>query len=1144
MGSLPAGSGLGLVGGRFWALANDDDDLQNTPAASPTPSDIVCESILVGYSEEQVAESIDGFVPDSDPAWEELTANDEDRVEVLRRVIYQRTSANAVRPWKGPLPKRLHLRRQDLLLGYLLQWWLARGRIFSELRCLLVRGAALLVLEKVVLVLIIAVAAVDSMDTEVMQIIGTSLPVVQVVVGRIGTPEEVLGEEPINGIVPSSHPKIPDFAPWSYDGVHYDLEVEVEKVPQNEPNDDDILMADGEDRDKDHEDANDQHSDQSRDNTNPHASSNKEKPLIGGASSTSKLPMETLRFGSFDVTSTPYNLGSEFVQKEANEQAPFVSIQRSVSTSKMEVSTHLITQENRKASSAVPLARRAEPLHMLEHDNTQEACCQISPTSPIERDVPSIMRDSKQEASRPSTPVSSHSLSNSKQQVISSKYDNLVEETTSDQHFDSVVTGKTHNEITNDDVISFGGIPDPTSCDRRFSQRIQEKPDADDMLIGRAMRAAKLRDAETTSGLSIDQTASILNLSESEILNNASDIGVSMGTSSKNIANVVYGEFSVKFRVRSKVDGFKWALVAVYGAAQLEFKPDFLADLVRICGDETLPIMVGGDFNIIRRQNEKNNDNFDTRWSTMFNMVIESLNLREIHLSDRQYTWANSLTIPTYEKLDRVLTTVEWEQKYPLVTVQALQRAISDHTPLLVDSGEANHRGNKNVFSFELSWFEREGFMDLITKEWGTHLGGSTSVEIWQNKIRNLRRVLRGWAKNQSGIYKKEKERLTKLIDELDVKAESAQLNSIDRNIKMDAEIRLQKLLREEEMKWALRAKVMNVVHGDDNTKFFHMIANGKHRKKIITQLEQDEGTIIGHENLKVYISEYYRSLFGAPDETMISLDETNVQDIPQLNEQENEVLSARFTEQELQLFHLNFGTITLLPKKVDAMRIQQFRPICLLNVSFKIFTKTSTNRLTKIADSVVQPAQSPFMPGRHILEGVVVLHETLHEIHTKKLDGVIFKVDFEKAYDKVKLARWDMICRPKDQGGLGIENLEVKNKCLLSKWLYRISTETEGMWIQILRNKYLTSRTLAQATVILRATSWIRTWSSLSLADNRELMGIGCNRWEMAARVIFNRLLKWGFAGQKIALQNRTRIMKLHNLKNKHSRTCLEPQS
>ena len=104
-----------------------------------------------------------------------------------------------------------------------------------------------------------------------------------------------------------------------------------------------------------------------------------------------------------------------------------------------------------------------------------------------------------------------------------------------------------------------------------------------------------------------------------------------------------------------------------------------------------------------------------------------------------------------------------------------------------------------------------------------------------------------------------------------------------------------------------------------------------------------------------------------------------------------------------LQLFKLNFGTITLLPKKAEVIRIEQFRPICLLNVSFKIFTKVGTNRLTQIAHSVVQPTQTAYMPDRHILEGVVVLHETLHEIHSKKLDGVVFKVDFEKAYDKLK---------------------------------------------------------------------------------------------------------------------------------------------
>ena len=105
----------------------------------------------------------------------------------------------------------------------------------------------------------------------------------------------------------------------------------------------------------------------------------------------------------------------------------------------------------------------------------------------------------------------------------------------------------------------------------------------------------------------------------------------------------------------------------------------------------------------------------------------------------------------------------------------------------------------------------------------------------------------------------------------------------------------------------------------------------------------------------------------------------------------------------QLKLYRLNFGKIVLLPKIQEAERIQQYRPICLLNVSFKIFTKVATIRLHLVADHVVKPIQTAFMQGRNILDGVVVLHETVHELHTKKLNGVIFKIDFEKAYDKVK---------------------------------------------------------------------------------------------------------------------------------------------
>jgi hypothetical protein len=105
----------------------------------------------------------------------------------------------------------------------------------------------------------------------------------------------------------------------------------------------------------------------------------------------------------------------------------------------------------------------------------------------------------------------------------------------------------------------------------------------------------------------------------------------------------------------------------------------------------------------------------------------------------------------------------------------------------------------------------------------------------------------------------------------------------------------------------------------------------------------------------------------------------------------------------ELPIFSLNFGVITLLPKVQEANVIQQYRPICLLNVSFKIFTKVATLRINLIADKVISPTQTAFMRGRNILEGVVILHETVHELHRKKLNGVILKIDFEKAYDKVK---------------------------------------------------------------------------------------------------------------------------------------------
>ena len=102
----------------------------------------------------------------------------------------------------------------------------------------------------------------------------------------------------------------------------------------------------------------------------------------------------------------------------------------------------------------------------------------------------------------------------------------------------------------------------------------------------------------------------------------------------------------------------------------------------------------------------------------MFNAVINSLDLREIALSGRNFTWANNLTIPTFEKLDRVLVSTDWEEKFPLVTVSALERFPSDHTPLLLNTGATTHNRQPPLFKFDLAWLQRDGFVDMVSEVW------------------------------------------------------------------------------------------------------------------------------------------------------------------------------------------------------------------------------------------------------------------------------------------------------------------------------------------------------------------------------------------------------------------------------------------
>jgi hypothetical protein len=123
----------------------------------------------------------------------------------------------------------------------------------------------------------------------------------------------------------------------------------------------------------------------------------------------------------------------------------------------------------------------------------------------------------------------------------------------------------------------------------------------------------------------------------------------------------------------------------------------------------------------------------------LFNAVIDGLNLKEIQLTGQKYTWANNLANPTFEKLDRVLITTEWEEKYPITTVCALSRDVSDRTPLLLNFDDSSLMATQPMFKFELGWLLRDGFMDIVRDIWSHMVVGRTPMEKWQGKIRRLR---------------------------------------------------------------------------------------------------------------------------------------------------------------------------------------------------------------------------------------------------------------------------------------------------------------------------------------------------------------------------------------------------------------------
>jgi hypothetical protein len=138
------------------------------------------------------------------------------------------------------------------------------------------------------------------------------------------------------------------------------------------------------------------------------------------------------------------------------------------------------------------------------------------------------------------------------------------------------------------------------------------------------------------------------------------------------------------------------------------------------------------------------------------------------------------------------------------------------------------------------------------------------------------------------------------------------------------------------------------------------------------------------------------------------------------------------WNKDELDIFRINFSLLILIPKEADVVPIQKFRPIALTNCTFKIFSKCATNRLGLVSEELISQNHAAFIKRRY---------KIIHDVAHNSQSGFIFKLDYEKAYDKVNR---EFMFKMLESRGFSPRWIKIL-KSLLDNWSVRVRINDEN---------------------------------------------------------------------------------------------------
>ena len=182
----------------------------------------------------------------------------------------------------------------------------------------------------------------------------------------------------------------------------------------------------------------------------------------------------------------------------------------------------------------------------------------------------------------------------------------------------------------------------------------------------------------------------------------------------------------------SEQEGCNWWFTGVYGPQEDDEKVMFLQGLRNIRALCNGAWLLGGDFNLIYQAADKNNANLDRAMMGRFRRFLDDMDLKEIPLLGRKYTWSNERRSPTLVRLDRAFCCGDWDNIFPDAVLQSTAAGVSDHCPLIL--GLKVSTSGKRRFHFESLWTKIPCFLDVVKLNWEAPVQSNCgAAENWEH---------------------------------------------------------------------------------------------------------------------------------------------------------------------------------------------------------------------------------------------------------------------------------------------------------------------------------------------------------------------------------------------------------------------------